>query len=205
MTQYVEDAPSDQYYGVHSCDGNTSVELAEICTPIKIGETIIGIIGLVAFSENQKAILLDKKRSMVTFVEKMADLLAAKAQQQAALADAELAKKEMNTVFETAHEGILAIDKRGYINHCNALAAAQFKTSKQEIIGEHLNKYMVGSPALSIIETGKGYTEHEELYRSDKGGLHVIVTAKPFYSGTEIGGVVISFRTSRKPKSWRTP
>lgn len=194
VTQYVEDAPGDQFYGVHSCEGSDCVELAEICTPIKSKDTIIGIIGLVAFTEKQKSILLDKTRSMVTFVEKMADLLAAKAQQQAALADAEMARKEMNTVFETAHEGILAIDRQGYINHCNALAAAHFKMSKQEIIGEHLNKFMVGSPALAIFETGKGYTENEELYRSDKGGIHIIVTAKPFYSGTEIGGVVISFR-----------
>ena len=45
------------------------------------GKTI-GIIGLVAFDEKQKKILTDKNKNMIVFVEKMADLLAAKAGQQ---------------------------------------------------------------------------------------------------------------------------
>ena len=31
------------------------------CTPIKMGENIIGVIGLVAFTEEQREILLDKE------------------------------------------------------------------------------------------------------------------------------------------------
>jgi two-component system response regulator HydG len=50
---------------------------------------------------------------------------------------------------------------------------------------------MISSPALDIFKTGQGYTEREEIYR---GELHLIVTAKPFYAGTEIEGVVISIR-----------
>lgn len=194
ITQYVEDAPNDRFYGDSTGATATGRELAEICTPIKIGEVIIGIIGLIAFDEDQKEILLDKKRRMVSFVEKMADLLAAKAQQKEALLEAEIAKKEMNTVFESTHEAIVAIDRGGYINHCNAMAATIFKSTQKDIIGDHLNSHMAGSPALEILETGEGYTEKEELYRNAKGGLHVIATAKPFYRGTEVRGVVISFR-----------
>ncbi|MDE8735403.1 AAA family ATPase, partial [Eubacteriales bacterium DFI.9.88] len=84
-----------------------------------MGENIIGVIGLVAFTEEQREILLDKKRSMVTFVEKMADLLAAKAAQQGILEDVEISRDEMSTVLETTHEGIFALDRGGYIKHCN--------------------------------------------------------------------------------------
>ncbi|MEG0156560.1 MAG: PAS domain-containing protein [Anaerovoracaceae bacterium] len=198
ITQYIEDAPSDQYYGEEGNETTSVGELAEICTPIKKKEKIIGIIGMVAFNEEQRAILLDKERSMVTFVEKMADLLAAKAQQQEALAEAEFSKKEMYTVFETAHEGIFAIDKGGYIKHCNTNAAKLFRTQKQNVVGEHLNKFMMASPALEIFKTGVGYTEKEELYRGESGRLHIIVTAQPFYRGTEIEGVVVSFRDQSK-------
>jgi transcriptional regulator with PAS, ATPase and Fis domain len=191
LTQSVADAPSDKFYDDESRRINPVGELAEICTPIKHNGIIIGIIGLVAFNEEQRAILLDKDRSMVTFVEKMADLLAAKAAQQEDLQIAELSRNEMNTVLETAHEGIFAIDKGGYIRQCNEVAATLLKTTKKEIVGKHINRYMLSSPALEIFKTGKGYTEREELYRGD---LHVIVTAKPYYSGNEIEGVVISFR-----------
>jgi PAS domain S-box-containing protein len=193
VTQYVEDAQSDSLYD--SPDGRESRgELAEVCTPIRADNKILGIIGLVAFDKEQKTILVDNEMSMVDFVEKMADLLAAKAIQQEALARAELSRKEMITVLETAHEGIFAIDRRGYITHCNSAVAELFRAAKTEILGQHINNFMIGSPALEVLKTGKGYTEKEELYRGDKGGLHLIVTAKPFFNGKEIEGVVISLR-----------
>ena len=170
VTQYVEDAPSEQFYGEQKGNVVAAGELAEICTPIKTKDDIIGIIGLVAFDSEQREVLLDKERSMVVFVEKMADLLAAKAMQQRMLEETKIARREMMTILETAHEGIIAIDKSGYIRHCNSIAAELFHTPKTDILGEHLNKFMMGSPALEVLRTGQGYTEKEELYRADQIG-----------------------------------
>lgn len=194
VTESIEDAKRESDYDEMGTGQTHFGELAEICTPIKIGEKIIGIIGLIAFTEAQKAILLDKKRSMVTFVEKMADLLAAKAAQQEILDDAEVSRDEMSTVLETTHEGIFALDKSGYIKHCNNMAATLFKTTKADLTGAHINEFMMGTPALEVIETGRGYTENEEIFKTDRGQWHFIVTAKPYMSGEKIGGVVISFR-----------
>ncbi|MBR0597131.1 sigma 54-interacting transcriptional regulator [Sinanaerobacter chloroacetimidivorans] len=191
MTEYVADAISDQYYG-NPGDGYN--ELAEICTPIKSDNQIIGIIGLVALNEQQKAILLDKNRSMVTFVEKMADLLAAKVMQKVALNNIELSMNEMATVLETTHEGIFAIDSKGYIRHCNYMAEELFKTTKDDMIGSHISKFMRGTPALEVLRSGNGYTENEEVYTNDRGSFHFIVTAKPFFTESKVAGVVISFR-----------
>lgn len=194
VTEYIEDAKIDENYDEMGRGQTHFGELAEICTPIKMGDQIIGIIGLVAFTEEQRNILLDKKRSMVTFVEKMADLLAAKAAQQEILEDVEVSRDEMSTVLETTHEGIFALDKGGYIKHCNNMAATLFKTTKADLIGAHINEFMMGTPALEVMETGQGYTENEEIFKTERGQLHFIVTAKPFMSGDEVGGVVISFR-----------
>lgn len=194
VTEFVKDAVRDEDYDDMGSSGTISGELAEICTPIKINSKIIGIIGLIAFTEEQKGILLDKKRSMVTFVEKMADLLAAKAAQKELLDDTEESMNEIATVLETTHEGIFALNKKGYIKHCNKMAANLFKTTKADIIGSHINEFMEGSPALKVIDTGRGYTEHEEIFKNERGQWHFIVTAKPYMSGEETGGVVISFR-----------
>lgn len=85
-TEFIEDVDAYEDYGTSLASVNGIGELAEICTPIKVGQRIIGIIGLVALTENQKKILIDKEHNMVSFVEKMADLLAAKAEVQAMLA-----------------------------------------------------------------------------------------------------------------------
>lgn len=194
VTESVQDAKSAEDYDDMGTGQTHFGELAEICTPIKIEEQVIGIIGLIAFTEDQKEILLDKKRRMVTFVEKMADLLAAKAAQQQSLENAKASRDEMSTVLETTHEGIFALDRKGYIKHCNNMAAALFKTTKPDLIGKHINEFMMGTPALEVMETGSGYTENEEIFKTDRGRLHFIVTAKPYITGDEIGGVVISFR-----------
>ncbi len=193
-TQCIDDVLKEEHYGGTYNEQIHSGELAEICTPIRNGREVIGIIGLVAYNEEQKSILLDKNRSMVTFVEKMADLLAAKAQTRELLSVAEMTHKEMMAVFEAAHEGIIACDRGGYIRHCNAHGAELFNESQKRIVGSHLNEYMISSPALDVMKSGKGYTEKEEIYRNKKGKLHLIVTAKPFSFSGEQGGVIICFR-----------
>lgn len=191
-TEYIEDAQKEAFYSL-PVDGRI-LELAEICTPIKIDSTIIGIIGLVALNEQQKAILLDKERKMVVFVEKMAELLAAKAYQKSILSEVEVSNNEMTTILETTHEGIFAINRNGYIKHSNSIAETLFSTTKGDIIGSHINKFMMGCPALEVIRTGIGYTENEEIYKRGNSSLHLIVTAKPFFSNNEVNGVVLSFR-----------
>lgn len=194
VTQYVEDARKDEDYDVTGKGYTVSGELAEICTPIVLDGKIIGIIGLVAFSEKQKRILADKNRNMTDFVEKMADLLAAKADQQETLENVEVSRNEMSTVLETTHEGIFALDQKGYVKHCNNRAATLFDTTKRDLIGRHISKLMPGSPAIKVLETGRGYTENEEIFKVDGGQHHFIVTVKPFCNGDEIDGVVVSFR-----------
>lgn len=192
-TEYISDAQNDKTYGIN-VDEFGNYELAEICTPIKADDEIVGIIGLVALNEDQKSILLDKDKNMVKFVEKMADLLGAKTVQKIALNNVELSMNEMTTVLETAHEGIFAIDSRGYIKHCNYMAEELFKTTKNDMIGSHISKFMRGTPALEVLRSGNGYTENEEVYTNERGSFHFIVTAKPFLSERAVVGVVISFR-----------
>lgn len=192
-TEFVEDAPNDQSYGSSSIVGDTS-ELAEVCTPIKQGDKIIGIIGLVALDERQKEILLEKKRSMILFVEKMADLLAAKAAQKEILKNTETSMNEIATILETAHEGILAIDNKGYIRHCNHVSEQLFRTTRDDIVNSHISKFMMGTPALNVLKTGNGYTENEEIYVNERGNFHFIVTAKPFFTDNAVSGAVISLR-----------
>lgn len=194
VTQYVADAPNDKGYGTSGGGLTMLGELAEICTPIVLNDEIIGIIGIVAFTEAQRRMLSGKRESMTVFVEKMADLLAAKADQQEILENVEVSRDEMSTVLETAHEGIFALDCRGYVKHCNNRAATLFGTTKSDLTGSHISKLMPGSPAIKVLDTGRGYTENEEIFKTDDGQHHFIVTVKPFSSGNRIDGVVISFR-----------
>lgn len=192
-TEYIEDAINYQYYDSMVPDGDER-ELAEICTPILLNGVNIGIIGLVAIHEDQKKILLDKERRMVSFIEKMADLLAAKASQRASLIDSENMVSEITAVLETTHEGIFAIDNKGYIRRCNSMAENLLHTTKSDLVGTHISKHLLGTPALEVLRSGVGYTENEEIYSGEREKLHFIVTAKPVIKDGAISGAVISFR-----------
>lgn len=193
-TQYVADAVADRNYDEKGFGGTVYGECAEICTPIILKGKTIGIIGLVAFNEEQRAILADTGRNMIGFVERMADLLAAKADQQETLENAKESRDEMSTVLETAHEGIFALDQSGYVKHCNVMAATLLRTTKKELVGTHISKLMPNSPAMKVLETGRGYTENEEIFRVGSEQYHFIITVKPYMKGDEIQGIVVSFR-----------
>ncbi len=193
VTEFVEDALTDENYGTSSVQGEIT-ELAEVCTPIKINNVVIGIIGLIAFDEKQKKFLVNKKKSMISFVEKMADFLAVKAVQNEMYDQLKISKEEIDTILETVHESIVGLDKQGYINHCNSAAETLLKTPRDEILKKHISVFMPGATALDVLKTGKGYTENEEIYSTSKGKFHFIVTVKPIINITQISGAVISFR-----------
>ncbi len=194
QTQYVPDAFADEDYDEIGVGGTVFGERAEICTPITCKGKAIGIIGMVAFTEEQMRILADTNRDIIGFVERMADLLAAKSEQQETLENVEISRDEMSTVLETAHEGIFAFDQKGYVRHCNQRAAVLFGTTKRDLISKHISQLMPGSPAIKVLESGRGYTENEELFKGDGKHHHFIVTAKPFTNGDEVQGIVVSFR-----------
>ena len=193
VTEFVEDAAHDKNYGSSSVQGEI-VELSEVCTPIKIEEEIIGIIGLIAFDEYQRKILINKKKSLIQFIEKMADLLASEALSSEMHERVRITKEEIAAILETVHEGILGLDKQGYINHCNSASEVLLQLPREEILKKHISTFMPGAIALDVLKTGKGYTDNEEIYNTPKGKFHFIVTVKPIVNLSHISGAVISFR-----------
>ena len=192
-TVVVKEAAKDLSYDESTLTGTTE-ELAEICTPIKVGEKIIGIIGLVALESRQQEYLIKNQHSMVLFIERMADLLGVKASELKVFLEIENSKNEIMTILETIHEGMLAIDKKGYVTCCNSTAEVLLKTSRNGIVGKHISQFMPKTPALKVLDKGEGYTEQEEIFKYGQQSFHFIVTAKPIMNSTETTGVVISFR-----------
>lgn len=81
-------------------------ELADICTPIKLGEENLGILGIAAFTEEQKQKLLSKDKELTEFIASMSDLISFKLD--------EMYKEEIKTVDQLEKEEIeKAIKKYG--------------------------------------------------------------------------------------------
>jgi len=80
-------------------------EIFDICCPIKIGNVIIGVIGFVAFSEDEKSIMFNKQNVVLNFAYRMADLVAAKFEVQV-----RKARLSWNYFYNITFEDIIGCD-----------------------------------------------------------------------------------------------
>ncbi len=187
----IEDAGNDPVY-----DARES-ELAEVCCPIFLGPQVIGLIGLVAFTEQQRDSLLQNKENLLLFLERMAFLLASK------VSEAKIAT-ELTTIVETIRDGIIAVDREGTITTSNQMAEKLIGKSRAELVGEKLVSIWPDSPVMDVIESGVEYRDREEMYRDHSGKtMHFFTTVCPILNGEDWSGTgnsrtamgaVVSFR-----------
>ncbi|MEZ2657023.1 sigma-54-dependent Fis family transcriptional regulator [Aneurinibacillus aneurinilyticus] len=188
----IEDASSHPQYAARES------ELAEVCCPIRLHEEIIGLIGLVAFTEQQRHALLLNRKNLLAFSRQMAVLLASK------VSETKMAG-ELKIIIETIREGIIAVDRYGNMTTCNETAARLIGTTKEEAIGTSIFAILPFSSIREVLRTGEEYRDREEIYQTDTGGtFHFFTTIRPIFSKPleeavgdqqrEIVGAVISLR-----------
>ncbi|RNB84447.1 PAS domain-containing protein [Brevibacillus fluminis] len=189
----VEDVQNDPSYDPSVLAG-VAEELAELCTPIHHDGKVIGVIGLIAFNDSQHRTLISNKIALLTFLQRMSELLSTTIAEQEAVNKWLKTMHQQEVLIESIHEGIIAIDEHGKITTCNLTAQQLIKRAKDELIGQPLSSIWDNSPMLSVLTTGKGYVGQEERYVLDNHEMHFIVTARPIHLNEQVIGVVASFR-----------
>ncbi|MGL4913918.1 MAG: helix-turn-helix domain-containing protein [Romboutsia sp.] len=88
------------------CNRFNCKELADICAPVKFENSIVGILGIAAFNEEQKNKILSKDKELINFINSMSDLISFKLN--------DLYKEEIKTIEELEKRAIeQAINKYG--------------------------------------------------------------------------------------------
>lgn len=190
---FVEDARNDPSYDPSVLNGLAD-EWAELCAPIHYNGSVIGVIGLVAFDETQHHSLVLNKLVLLTYLQRMSELLTSKIAEQAALNNWIKTTHKLEVLIGSIHEGIIAIDENGIITNCNQTAQQLVQLDKNVLIDKHIEEIWPSSPMLEVIQTGKGYIEQEEHYQNEQHDMHIIVTARPIKINDEVVGVVATFR-----------
>lgn len=108
---------------------STCVEKFEICTPIKLGQEIIGSIGLVCFTDDQKSHLLERFDIYLEFVAQIADFISAKAYENREHKRTELMIKLMEQVIDKTDMGVIAIGRDDTIINANSNAIQELGLS----------------------------------------------------------------------------
>lgn len=169
-------------------------ELAEICCPITLRGEVLGAIGLVAFDESQRLFLLERQHELLEFISRMAELLASKMAETELMQKQIITSNQLRTIIESIDQGVLALDRKGRVQHCNGVGAALIQMKKEDILGRHIDSILKGSPLMAAIETGRGYDGKEETYQGKRHEINFLTSAKPILVDQKIEGVVSTFR-----------
>ena len=138
-------------------------EMAEICCPIKLDNKIIGLIGLIAFNEEQRNKIITNKNTLLLFLERMAELLGSK------LSETEK-RNQLQGIVESIHEGLIAIDKNCRIKSCNYEAEKLLGVKRDQIEGELLSEIWEIKYAERVIKNGIAAKDKEVAYHG-RGGI----------------------------------
>lgn len=176
------------------CDKRMScMELAQLCCPIIVGTKAIGVIGLIAFSQKQQSELARKDEGLLSFVRKMAELIAVKVVEEDNLNRIVFLKNQMETVINFIAEGIIAINQNAQVINVNFAAEKLLKIKAKEVLGFHINEVFPGTPISDVLRDGIGFINREVSVWNKGRHYHYLVNAKPMLVEGEVQGVVASF------------
>lgn len=108
--------------------------------------------------------------------------------------------KYESAIVETLTDGVLTVDKDGFVTYLNQVGAEILCVNREKSIGKHISNVVDFKPVvLDVLKTGKGYIDKEFLLTNASGiKIHFIKTAVPIKD--ENGNVVTVVDTFRKIK-----
>lgn len=168
-------------------------EFAEVCCPIHVGSVTVGVIGLIAFEEEQKNAIINNQVNLMNFLNRMADLISSKLLEQENTEQIKLLASELEIVLDSVDRGIIAADHKGNIIHYNSKAVELFKLQGSEILNTNI-KNLIGTLDLNcLIEKDKNLRNKEFAYNSSNYHFRGIFDAKPISIGDKSFGIVCTF------------
>lgn len=109
--------------------------------------------------------------------------------------------KYQNAIVESMSDGLLTIDKKGYVIYINEIGADILNIDRKSSLNKHISELVDFKPVvLNVLETGKGYIDKEFIVTNRYGmKMHFIKTAVPIRDENgNITGVVDTFRKIKR-------
>jgi transcriptional regulator with PAS, ATPase and Fis domain len=168
-------------------------ELAEVCCPINVGNETVGVIGLIAFDEEQRNAIINNETNLMNFLNRMADLISAKLTEEENTEHIKLLARELEIVIDSVDRGIIAADHKGNILHYNTKAVELFNLQGNEILSTNI-KNLIGSLDFNtLIENHKNLKNREFTYKGSNHSFRGVFDAKIISILDKSFGIVCTF------------
>lgn len=108
-------------------------EEMEMCTPIKLSGEMIGVIGLICSTPEQKQNLLGDFETYREFLQQIAEFISAKVYVQRENERYQAMMQLLNQVINSVDKGVLVLDSCGRIAHSNSTAVRQLQLNQDRM------------------------------------------------------------------------
>jgi PAS domain S-box-containing protein len=176
-------------YGRDDCD-----ETAEVCYPIESEQGIEGVIGMIAFTQEQKEEFVKKQKAYMNFVSRMSRLISSRIREQVLHAELRYKSIELRTIIDAVDEGIIAIDDRGKILCINHWAKGILGVRDKEVVGKNLDKVLPKNSVTKVLKTNTKIKDQEEVLTVNGSKLRFLLSAKPIIFDSKKAGAVATLK-----------
>lgn len=122
-------------------------EKFEMCTPIRLGDEIIGVIGLICFTDNQKEYLMKDFDAYMEFLQQISEFISITAYENKEKKREETLLKSLNLVIDKMDRGVIILNKNNKVTHINKKAIEILNFIDRDFIHEILIKELNESVA----------------------------------------------------------
>ncbi|MHB8919003.1 MAG: sigma 54-interacting transcriptional regulator, partial [Desulfocucumaceae bacterium] len=98
------------------------------------------------------------------------------------------------TILDSAHNGIIAIDRNGIITIFNSAAEKITRRPKAQALGKHLSEVIIPQGLLDVIKEGKSQRQHKFSINYSSGSHIYLTNRTPILENGEVVGAVAVFQ-----------
>lgn len=142
-------------------DRNKCREKLEIATPIYCRDEIVGVIGLVCFSDEQKKKILSDIDSYLSFTKQIAEFIGIKFYEYQENLTQKDRESTLNTIIDNISKGVIISDCNDVIIKINNIASAKLKL-KSDVLGKTMklvsqNDYLMNEEVFNMVIENEEY------------------------------------------------
>lgn len=181
------------------CSGKNSCrEEAEVCYPIESDRTVEGVIGMIAFTPEQKKAFIQNQQHYMNFVSRMSTLISSSIKEQLLQQELRYKSTELRTIIDSVDEGIVAIDDNRKILCINNWACKVFNIKNEDVVGKNLDKIMPENSVTKVLYTNDEIKDQEEVIQTNDRTYRFLLSAKPIIFNKKKAGAVATFKDFNK-------
>lgn len=188
------DKPREDLACLQCLNQSNCHKTAAIYAPLKVENTVVGGLAIIAFNEEQKNRILSNTR-FFQFVEQLSELISGKLEAEQSAYKLESSLKKNIAILNAVHDGVVAINKAGIIEQVNHSASTYYGVHSEQFAGKSISELLPESVVNEIIKLNKPCVDKEVEIKVNNKRNSVFLTAQPVNNQTLADGVVLSFKS----------